>query len=304
MESHPFFSVIIPLYNKENFIAATLVSVHQQTFKKFEVIIVNDGSTDGSVAKANEFIEGKSQFQIMSVTNGGVSKARNKGIFEAKGQFVVLLDADDIWLEDHLSSLRSAIVKNNRIDVFYANYLIENKKGVFKNTYFNFLPPEKEGLYYIENYFKSSLRNELAWTSATCFRKRLLIEENLLFDPELVSNQDTDLWLRIGLNNPCIFIKKPTAIYKCYKEGLAKSKLIDNKYLLINKHEDIQDSKPFLKAYLDQNRFSFAIQYLQIGETEKAYDIFKIIDRKSLSFKRKLVMLLPKSLLKKLLFKG
>uniref|UniRef100_A0A4W5LYG6 Glycosyltransferase 2-like domain-containing protein n=1 Tax=Hucho hucho TaxID=62062 RepID=A0A4W5LYG6_9TELE len=98
-----FFSVIIPLYNKECFIENTLKSVLSQTFTAFEVIIINDGSTDKSEEKALQFKD--SRIRYYSKENGGVSTARNFGIDKAKSVYITFIDADDYWYPTFLESI-------------------------------------------------------------------------------------------------------------------------------------------------------------------------------------------------------
>lgn len=100
MDSLPFFSVVIPVYNTERFVAQTLQTVINQTFTHFEVIVINDGSTDRSLEKIQEIKD--SRIRLISKPNGGVSSARNTGIAHAKGQYIAFLDSDDLWGPDHL----------------------------------------------------------------------------------------------------------------------------------------------------------------------------------------------------------
>ena len=99
----PFFSIIIPLYNKEKFIENTIQSALNQTFLDFELIVVNDGSTDGSLELVKAFKD--QRIKIYSIRNDGVSKARNFGIQKASTNLIVLLDADDLWKSNHLEEL-------------------------------------------------------------------------------------------------------------------------------------------------------------------------------------------------------
>ena len=96
----PFFSVIIPLYNKENLIEQTISGLLDQSFTDFEVIIVNDGSTDNSLEKINHLIDNR--FKIINQDNKGASFARNIGIENSNGNYIALLDADDYWNTNHL----------------------------------------------------------------------------------------------------------------------------------------------------------------------------------------------------------
>ena len=102
-------SVIIPLYNKEKQIAKTLQTVLNQTYQNFEIVIVNDGSTDRSVDEVKKFLN--SRIRLINQKNGGVSAARNRGIKEAKGEYLAFLDADDIWQNNYLQTQIDLICK-------------------------------------------------------------------------------------------------------------------------------------------------------------------------------------------------
>lgn len=101
------FSVVIPLYNKGSHIADTLDRVLAQSFTDFEVIVVDDGSTDGGADTARAF--GSDRLRVIEQANAGVSAARNRGIDEARGDYIALLDADDMWTPDHLEKLDALI---------------------------------------------------------------------------------------------------------------------------------------------------------------------------------------------------
>ena len=102
MNLQPQVSVVIPCYNSSLTIEATLASVFAQTLQNFEIILVDDGSVDGTAALAAGFCAGRSGVTIISQANGGVSQARNTGIRRSRGQIIALLDADDTWQPQHL----------------------------------------------------------------------------------------------------------------------------------------------------------------------------------------------------------
>ena len=95
-------SVVIPLYNKEKKIEYTLKSVFTQTFQNFEIVIVDDGSTDNSVEEVEKFTD--SRIRLIHQTNAGVSAARNRGIEAASGELIAFLDADDVWMPEYLAT--------------------------------------------------------------------------------------------------------------------------------------------------------------------------------------------------------
>ena len=119
----PFFSVIIPLYNKENYIQATIASVLNQTFSDFEIILINDGSTDQSLLIAEKALSDFEQKTISSQDNKGLSATRNKAISLANGKIMALLDADDLWKPNYLEELHLLITKFPEASVFGTDYL-------------------------------------------------------------------------------------------------------------------------------------------------------------------------------------
>lgn len=119
--ARPRFSVVVPLYNKQTHIAATLASVADQTYAPFEVIVVDDGSTDGSVSKV--LAAALPAMRIVAQANAGPACARNRGIAEAAGDWIAFLDADDLWLPDHLETLAGLIDAYPAADVVSSGYV-------------------------------------------------------------------------------------------------------------------------------------------------------------------------------------
>ena len=121
-------SVIIPLYNKVDHIEDTLRSVLAQTYKDYEIVVVDDGSIDGST----ELVEnlGIDNLRLIRQNNAGVSAARNSGIEEARGEFVALLDADDLWKPDYLAVQFEMTQKYPDCDVFATDYEFKDRKSV------------------------------------------------------------------------------------------------------------------------------------------------------------------------------
>lgn len=124
-------SIVIPLYNKEQTIINTLNSVFKQTYSNFEIVIINDGSTDNSVKIINQNFD-DARIRIINQKNAGVSAARNKGIEESRGEWISFLDGDDEWLPNYLEEVQKAIEKypNNSIIItgrYSQNYLTKKK---------------------------------------------------------------------------------------------------------------------------------------------------------------------------------
>lgn len=142
----PLVSIIIPLYNKENSIATTINSVLDQSFKNFEIVVVNDGSTDGSENKVKEFTDHR--VRLITQSNHGVSYTRNAGIKAAVGDWIMFLDADDVLLPDGLKHLTDNITDNETIVA--GNFLVN-----CENYSRPYIRNNKDSLYESQSIYKA-----------------------------------------------------------------------------------------------------------------------------------------------------
>ena len=186
-ENLPLFSVIIPLYNKEAEIGSTIKSVLEQTFPNFELIVVNDGSTDNSLNVLKQFDDAR--IKIINKPNFGVSTARNTGIFAAEGLYVALLDADDIWLPEYLQEIKQLIGKFDDCNVFGTNYTISSIKTENHNN-----KPIKHSI--INNYFELAMYMPFL-TASSIVIKRACFDSEMKFNQNFTHGEDLDLWLRL-----------------------------------------------------------------------------------------------------------
>jgi glycosyltransferase involved in cell wall biosynthesis len=290
----PFFSVIIPLYNKENFIENTLKSVLNQVFTDFELIIVNDGSADTSEEKIFGFND--SRIKYYSKENGGVSSARNYGIEIAQSDYITFIDADDYWYPDFLKEMHKNITLYPELRVFSAAIEVETAKKVIPSHY-SIL---KTGDCEIVNYFEASNKESVIWTSCAVFHKSVF-EEIGVFDLSLKSGQDTDLWIRIGLFYPILFSWKILARYVYDSESLSKNKKYINKKFDFSKFSVYEKKNAQLKKFLDLNRFSLAIKSKLINDDESFKKFYDAIELNKLSLKKRVLLLSPAFLLRPLI---
>ena len=215
------FSVVIPLYNKELSISNTIQSVLDQTFQNFEIVIVNDGSTDNSVKEVEKFDD--KRIRLIHQKNQGVSAARNRGIEEAKYEWVAFLDADDLWRENHLKTLDDMIKKYPIDKVFTTSYIQSNQTETEKpnNT-----------IDVIDNYFKAALERRVTWTSIMCANKEVFDKVGG-FNIKLSRGEDLDLWARIGREYRYIKSNLITAIYRVgFENNLTTGRSVYNKSIL------------------------------------------------------------------------
>lgn len=120
----PKCTVIVPMFNSERWIESTLRSVQNQSYRSWECIVINDGSTDNSRLLLEKFVSNDSRFKLINTNNQGVAKARNLGISNALGEFLAFLDADDIWLPNKLELQLKSLTNDTIADYTLANYII------------------------------------------------------------------------------------------------------------------------------------------------------------------------------------
>ena len=189
------FSVVIPLYNKEHYIEATIRSVLDQTCTDYEVLVVDDGSRDNSLALARKFESDR--VRIIPQENQGVSVARNTGILNAKGEYICFLDADDEWRPDYLATIDDLTVKYPESAIFVTAYAVNMGNG--KINYSTRLEPETDCL---PSYWLTLAKGyDFVWTSATTMRRDILMDAGL-FKPGEKIGQDLDMWARVARINP------------------------------------------------------------------------------------------------------
>lgn len=293
----PFFSVIIPLYNKEAFIENTMKSVLNQTFTDFEVIVVNDGSTDKSLEKVNGIKD--SRVVISNQENSGASATRNKGLTLASSDYIAFLDADDLWLEDHLQTLYMLIQDFPQAGIFASRYQLVFKNNHVSTPEFKDVANDFRGI--ITDYFKSSLNYAVA-TSSSIVVPAKIFKELGNFKTYISSGQDTDMWLRIALQYPVAISDKVTASYLHFIDNsLSKTSILDKKIKQFSDYQEDEKQRPSLKQYLDLYRMEYALQYKIAGEPKKSEALFKDILLENVSWKSKMLYRLPRFVLVQLL---
>lgn len=203
-------SIVIPLYNKAASISATIGCVLRQTYTDWEVVVVDDGSTDGSgdlVCSMND-----NRIRLIRQQNAGVSAARNRGITEAKGEFVAFLDADDEWKPNYLESQMELTRKYPECQVFATDYIFRTHNGEFKNTILNKIAFQGEsGI--LDNYFEvASSGHPPLWTSAVMVRKSALVAVGG-FPLGVRSGEDLLTWARLACYGSIAYTRIAPAVF-------------------------------------------------------------------------------------------
>ena len=196
----PTISVVIPAFNAEAYVAETLESVLAQTYRDFEIILVDDGSTDQTAAVVQSF---GGSIRYIRTDNRGPSHARNTGIRAAKGQYIAFLDADDLWVPEKLALQVDFLQNRPHIGLVFGDMLTFNQDGVDLRSYFasikdsairEKLSTESDCISEVTDVL---FQCNIIPTGTVVVRKDCL-ERSKLFDETISSVEDLDLWIRIS----------------------------------------------------------------------------------------------------------
>ncbi|WP_419958033.1 glycosyltransferase family 2 protein [Psychrobacillus psychrotolerans] len=198
MENNSLISVIIPAYNSGKFIRKTIDSVLNQSFDNFEVLVINDGSTDKTEEIVKEYIVRNPKVRLINQNNSGVSVARNMGIKESKGDYICFLDSDDFYDVLFLEKMFNEI-KLEDSEVCYCGY---NKITPMKKVHV-FTNFQKENV--LKNYILGKVR---VHTTGWMIKKELISKNNILFSEELAWGEDFEFFCKVlGQSNKICYVK-------------------------------------------------------------------------------------------------
>ena len=189
-----FFSIVIPVYNTpKEYLVKCLSSVVNQDYSNYEIICINDGSTDGSLDILNDFAKNNSALRVISQENKGISASRNRGIREAKGDYMFFVDCDDYYLRDTVLSELANVLQTDDYDCIYfpgaifginpddSTYFVEGK---FEERTYN------NGWECLEDYCLKSKPIIFGHIHVNCYKTSILRSNNLLFDEKLKFGAD------------------------------------------------------------------------------------------------------------------
>lgn len=209
----PFVSIVVPIYNAKKYIKETIKTVEDQTYLDWELLLVDDASTDGT----KEFLEtlnNPKTHLIFLPTNKGVSNARNKGIAEAKGKYLAFLDADDLWDKEKIKT-QINFMEENHINFSFTNYEFGNEEGIGNGRVVKV--PE------IITY-KQALKNTTIFTSTVMLNIERL-GKDMIRMPEIKSEDTATWWKILKLGIPGYGIRKNLVIYRRPEKSLSSNKL-------------------------------------------------------------------------------
>ncbi len=207
------FSIVIPLYNKNDYIIRALESIKNQKYQDFEVLIIDDGSTDKSLNTVRKWLEScgdmlSRKIRLISQKNAGVSATRNRGAREAKYFYIAFLDADDFWKERHLLNLKNLITKyHDKVDIFSNGIIfqINNEEMYLRLSVCN-------DFVGILDYFSAGMESHgYVNSSSVCVKKTALLKNPFPLDMKFT--EDLVTWARISNSKGMAFSAEKTSVY-------------------------------------------------------------------------------------------
>lgn len=206
----PLISIVIPLYNKEHEVERAINSVLSQTFSNFEIIVVNDGSTD----KGPDLVRAikDPRITIIDQANSGVSAARNRGIAESRAGLIAFLDADDEWETDFLETIMHLKNKFPSCEVFATNYVFRRKKNLIKSTVIRGLPEGfKEGI--LNGYFKIAFQSDPPICSSAVAISKKALKLVGGFSVGVTAGEDLLTWAGLAVKYDISYTIEPKAYF-------------------------------------------------------------------------------------------
>ena len=261
MSNKIFFSIILPTYNRANLISKAIKSVVYQTYQNWELIVVDDGSTDKTKEVLEEFVKVDNRIIYLQQKNKERSAARNNGIQNANGEFICFLDSDDLYHKTHLEEYKKLIIKSKFQKALYFS-------GLSYGEYCN--EQEEYNLSYSNN-IEFVLINTIG-TPRACISKELLKEN--LFNEKIRISEDKELWVRILKNNPLFFHRQKTFIEIEHNErsvnlGSEFENLKTLRFIISNNKKLIR--KKLKRLIISAAYFKISKRLIKNGELSKAF---------------------------------
>lgn len=242
--NEPLISIVIPVYNIEKYLKRCVDSVIRQTYKNIEIILVNDGSTDNCYKICNEFKNIDKRIRVINKENGGLSSARNAGMQEALGEYIVFVDGDDT-IDSNMCKEMLITAINNNVDIVMCDYnRIDSKDRIQKHS-----EDIREGLY-LRKDIKNEIFNKLIMRESIeygpllavwvfLYKLDFLKNNNINFDPEIRWSEDNIFSAIVGYNAESFYYMKEKHFYNYYRNDNSITTTYKKQawevYLLMNK---------------------------------------------------------------------
>ncbi len=242
MNVSPLVSIVIPVYNVEKYIAESLMSVVSQTYKNIELILIDDGSEDNSVEIAKEILfKSGFPFKIISQSNEGVSSARNAGIKNSNGDWIVFFDSDDIMLPHAVEHLVASICDES-VDMVFSGFSVVHS---FEDIVYDIPDGKKRKMpaYKLQNEFLT--RKSVILVAGTLFKKSVIFQKNIFFDKMPWSEDQHFIWRYLSFAENAVFLDE--ALYLYFRRENSIMTLPDIQKMIVS-YEKICELPDYLRA--------------------------------------------------------
>jgi len=259
----PLVSVIIPTYNRVHLLTETVQSVRNQSFRDFEIIIVDDGSSDGTA----EWLKEQQDLVVITQFNAGIATSRNNGAAAARGTWLACLDHDDLWAEDKLGVQAGFIKENPEVALVAARHVRLGKRYRVPRR-----PAWLKGDLFVKAYSESFIH-----TSSVMIRKDVF-QKIGGFPPQYRFADEFDVWLKISHDYPIAYVDLPLVFIRFYESNTSHNRIgvrTDTYDILMKNHDSRRiPGKVFLRTLSDHD-ISFGRAYAGIGDLREALKWFR-----------------------------
>lgn len=248
----PVISVIIPAYNGEHTILETIQSVQNQTFSDFEIIVIDDGSTDRTLELLYSIKDDR--LKVFPYSNGGVATSRNRGIAQASGEFLTFLDQDDLWAPDKLALQLEALLQHPEAGVAYSwTYFMEDRDG-------QRLLHKGESLFFEGDVYPEILVHNFIASGSNVLVRKSAIDEIGGFDCGCPDAADWDYWLRLAAKWPFVVVPQFQIYYRRSSNSMSsKTERVKQAcFLVLNK---AYQAAPAELQHLKQKSLAWVYRY-------------------------------------------
>lgn len=291
-------SIVIPLYNKGQYIGRALNSVFNQTFQDFDVVVVDGGSDDDGPKVVSRCEDPRVRFLLQE--GEGVSSARNEGIQAAKSDFIAFLDADDVWFPEHLQSLLRLRQKYPEAGAFASAYLVRSPDGMVRSIHVKRIPPPPwEGL--LPEYLTAAIHSDQpVWTSAVGIPRQVLASIGG-FPQHVHVGEDLITWFKIALRYPIAFTWNFGAVYHMESENRTtdlanamrwEEDLLEEVQQTLHRERIPVDRAHAVRQHTPGYQISAALKAIYLGDLHKARRLLQECDTRMFRWKRMKYMLI------------
>jgi len=265
----PRVSIVMPAFNAERYIAEALRSVEAQTMRDLEVVIVDDGSTDGTIDEVNRFSD-RLDITLLRQSNAGPSAARNNGIRHARADYCAFLDADDIMLPELLETHCALLDADPEVGMVISDITTFDEAGVRHQARWNFAGRPREPVLdelAVENFVT---------TSAVVARRKCVMEVGM-FPEDRRQAEDYQLWLRLAARWKLVVVDRPLVRYRYAPSSLSADKLLTSRAAIEvveafwNEHPEQRLARPrAVRRSMARHRANYASVALDLGQRRVA----------------------------------